>query len=100
VLVQVYRSPSGELALEAVLDGEAGLTVDDATLALTVSPYVRLTATYNPGLWPTALGVLLVTGGLLGSVVWPTRCLWLRQGNGVIEGTGDLPTNLTERKEE
>jgi hypothetical protein len=96
VLVQVYRSPSGELAVEALLEGEAELTVDDATLALTSLPYVRLTATNNPGLWPTALGVLSLAGGLLGSVAWPTRRLWLRQGDGAIEGTGDLPANVTE----
>jgi hypothetical protein len=100
VLVEVYRSPSGELAVEAVLDGEAELTIDDARLVLAISPYVRLTATYNPGLWPTALGVLFLTGGLLGSVVWPTRRLWLRQGDGVIEGTGDLSTNVTEGEED
>ena len=99
VLVQVYRSPSGELAVETVMEGEAELTVGDATLALTSSPYVRLTATYNPGLWPTAVGLLFLAGGLLGSVAWPARRLWLRQGEQAVEGTGDPPASLAESEE-
>lgn len=69
VLVQVYRSPPGQLATEAVLEGETELTVDDVTLTLTSLPYARLSATFNPSLWPTSVGLALLAAGLLGNVV-------------------------------
>jgi len=69
VIVQVYRSPPGELALEDVMEGEASLTVDGVTVHLASKPYARITATFNPGLWPTGAGVAFLTAGVLGSIV-------------------------------
>jgi hypothetical protein len=99
VLVQVYRSPPGRLLTEAVIERDAKLTVDDVTLEIASVPYARLTATFNPGLWPTGVGLVLLIAGLLGSVVWPARRLWLREGIGQIEGAGDLPPLLAGGRE-
>ena len=99
VLVQVYRSPPGRLTAETVVEREAELTVGDVTLKLTSTPYARLTATFNPGLWPTGAGLVLLGMGMLGSVVWPVRRLWLRQETEQLEGTGDLlPTSAWGRE--
>ena len=94
VLVQVYRSPPGRLITEMVVEGEAELTVDEVTLELASAPYARLTATFDPGLWPTGISLVLLTAGLLGSVVWPVRRFWLRGEAEEVEGTGDLPPVL------
>ncbi len=69
VLVQVYRSPPGELALQNVAEGETTVTVDGVTVHLTDEPYARITATFNPGLWPTGAGVVFLTAGVLGGIV-------------------------------
>lgn len=98
VLVQVYRSPSGQLTTAAVIEQESEMVVGDVTLMLASAPYARLTATFNPGLWPTGAGLLLLAGGLVGSVVWPGRRFWLRNGMQTAEGIGDLPTSLTQSK--
>jgi hypothetical protein len=98
VLVQVYRSPSGRLATETVVtEVETELAVGDITLALTHTPYARLTAVFNPGLWPTGFGLAILVVGLLGSMAWPVRRLWLREENEQIETLGDpLPTLVRE----
>jgi hypothetical protein len=90
VLVQVYRSPPGRLTNETVVQGDAELTVDDVTLELAGAPYARLTAAFNPGLWPTGAGLVLLGAGALGSAAWPVRRFWLRERNERIEVTGDL----------
>ena len=99
VLVQVFRSPPGRLATETIVEGEAKFTVDGVTLELTSAPYARVTATFNPGLWPTGAALVLLAVGLVGSVAWPIRHLWLREGSDQIEVTGDLPAALTESRE-
>jgi len=99
VLVQVYRSPPGRLTTETVVEGDADLTVGDVTLKLVSAPYARLTATFNPGLWPTGAGLVLLAAGLLGSMIWPVRRFWLREGTDGVEGSGDLPRALTKDEE-
>jgi len=101
VRVQFYRSPPGRFITEMVTEkgGSAELTVDEVTLRLTRAPYTRLTATFNPGLWLTAAGLVLLIAGLLGSVAWPVRCFWLREEAGGIEGAGDLPLVLARGEE-
>ncbi len=89
MLVQVYRSPAGQLATETVVEGDAKLTVGDVTLELTSAPYARLAAAFNPGLWPTAAGLVLLGAGMLGSAAWPARRFWLREGMEGFEGAGD-----------
>jgi len=99
VLVQVYRSPSGQLITEAVVKENTDLAVGDVTLELTSVPYARLTAAFNPGLWPTAAGLVLLGAGMLGGAAWPVRRLWLREGTERIEGAGDplpMPTRSGE----
>ena len=90
VLVQVYRSPPGRLVTEAEVEEEIKLPVDDVTLELTSVPYARLTVIFNPGLWPTSAGLVVLTVGLLGSIAWPARKLWLREETERIQVTGDL----------
>ena len=98
VLVQFYRSPPGRLATETVVEGDAELTVEGVTLDLRSIPYARLTTTFNPGLWPTCAGLVLLIAGLLGSTAWPARRFWLREESGEAKGTGDLPPNLARNK--
>jgi hypothetical protein len=89
VLVQVYRSPAGQLTTETVVEGDAELAVGDVTLELTSAPYARLAAAFNPGIWPTAAGLVLLGSGGLGGAAWPVRRFWLREGMDQVEGTGD-----------
>jgi hypothetical protein len=99
VLVQIYRSPAGQLTTETVVEGDAELTVGDVTLELASTPYARLAAAFNPGLWPTATGLMLLGAGMLGSVAWPARRFWLREGMDGFESAGDpLPVSLRERE--
>ncbi|MEE8392057.1 MAG: hypothetical protein V3S14_14855 [Anaerolineae bacterium] len=90
VLVQVYRSPPGRLVTETEIEEDVKLSVDGVTLELASVPYARMTVIFNPGLWPTSVGLVILTMGRLGSIVWPTRRLWLREGTDHIETSGDL----------
>jgi hypothetical protein len=91
VLVQIYRSPPGRLVTQTILEGQAKLlSIDDVTLELGRVSYARLAAVFNPGLWPASVGLVLLVIGLLGSVAWPVHRLWLREGTGQVETTGDL----------
>jgi len=98
VLVQVYRSPPGRLVTETVMEGDAELTVDDVTLEFTAAPYARLTTTFNPGLWPTGIGLVFLMVGLWGSVAWPARRFWLREEAGGARGAGALPSVLVREE--
>ncbi len=73
VLVQVYCYPPVRLETEAVVEGDTELTVDGARLHFTSVPYARVTATFNPGLWPTCIGIALAAVGLGGRIVWSVR---------------------------
>jgi hypothetical protein len=79
VLVQVYHSPPWRLVTETVVEEEAQVTVDDVTLMLTNIPYTQLTAAFNPGRWPTGIGLVFLVIGLLGNVAWPERRFRLRE---------------------
>ena len=99
VLAQVYRSPPGRLVTETKIEEEVKLSVDDITLKLTSVSYARLTVIFNPGLWPTSIGLVVLTVGLLGSIAWPVRRLWLREEAERIETTGDLLPTMTRNRE-
>jgi len=99
LLVQVYRSPPGQLTTETIIEGDTQLPVEGVTLNFASTPYTRLAATFNPGRWPTGVGLLLLVIGLLGSIVWPVRRFWLRKGAGQVEIAGDLPPNLAKGEE-
>jgi len=98
VLVRVYRSPSGRLEAETVVEGDVELTVDDVTLRLSSVPYARLTVAFNPGLWPTGLGLVILGAGMLGTAAWPARRFWLREGVEHVEGSGDLRPTLARSR--
>ncbi len=99
VLLQVYRSPPGQLITEIVVEGDTELAVDEVRLELTSVPYAQTSAIFNPGLWPTGIGLVLLGAGLLGSVVWPGRRFWLLEETGEIKGSGDLPPALARGRE-
>ncbi len=65
LLVQAYRSPSGELVAEAVVGEKAALEIGDVTLEIVSSPYARLAVTHSPGAGLSAAGVLVLLGGVL-----------------------------------
>lgn len=73
VLVQVHRYPPIQLETEAVVEGDTELAIGDVTLRLASAPYARVTATFNPGLWPTGIGIVLAIMGLGGSIIWSAR---------------------------
>jgi hypothetical protein len=73
VLVRVRRYPSLRLETEAVVEGDTELAVSDVRLCFTSVPYARVTATFNPGRWPTGIGIMLTIVGLGGSIVWLAR---------------------------
>jgi hypothetical protein len=100
--VQVYRSPPGEMISETVTDegGEAELSVEGVTLEFTPAPYARITASRNPGRWSAGIGLVLLMGGLVGSLVWPPRRFWLREREDLVEAAGPLPPSLVTVEEE
>lgn len=71
VLVQVYRYPPVRLETEAVLEGDTELAIDDVRLRFASAPYAQVTATFNPGLWPAGIGIVLSLVGLGGCIVRP-----------------------------
>jgi hypothetical protein len=73
VLVQIYHYPPIQLETETVVKGDAELRVDGATLRFVNRPYAQVTATFNPGMWPTGIGIALAIVGLVGSVVRSAR---------------------------
>ena len=99
IRLRVYRSPSADLATETIVDGNAKLVVDDATIELTSRPYALLTATFNPGAGITGVGLAILIAGLLGSITWPARRLWLRENGTRVEATGDIPPVLMSEEE-
>ncbi|MEE8306391.1 MAG: hypothetical protein V3R81_03945 [Gammaproteobacteria bacterium] len=99
VTVQVYRSPPGRLVDEREVQGEGTISVDDVTLKLTNAPHARLTAVFNPGLWPSSAGLVALAVGLLGNIAWPARRLWLREEDEQIEASGSSLPPLAESRE-
>jgi hypothetical protein len=73
VLVQVHSYPPIQLEAEAVVEGDTELAIGDVRLCFTSAPYARVTATFNPGRWPTGIGIVLTVVGLGGSIVRPVR---------------------------
>jgi hypothetical protein len=98
VLVQVYRSPPGRLVTETRIEEESKLSVDGVTLEFTSVPYARLAVIFNPGLWPTSVGLVILTVGLFGNIAWPMRKLWLQENAEQVQATGDLLPMLTKDK--
>jgi hypothetical protein len=73
VRVQVYHYPPVQLETETVVQGDAELKVDNVTLNFVSKPYAQVIVTFNPGLWPTGIGIALAIVGLAGSIIQPTR---------------------------
>jgi len=99
VTVQVYRSPPGRLVDEKQVQDKDTISVGDVTLKFTNAPHARLTAVFNPGLWPSALGLVVLVVGLMGNIAWPERRLWLREENEQIETNGAFLPTLAESRE-
>ena len=69
VYVRVYRSPPGRLEMEQVLLGSGEVSVEGVTLQVASTPFTRIAARFNPGLWPTGFGLALTVVGVVGCVV-------------------------------
>jgi hypothetical protein len=69
VYVRVYRSPPGRLEMEQVLLGSGEVSVEGVALQVASTPFTRIAATFNPGLWPTGFGLALTVVGVVGCVV-------------------------------
>ena len=82
VLIQVYRSPPGRLEAETLIESDTEVTIDNVTLKLTSLPYARVTATFNPGMWPTGIGLVLVIAGVIGSIARAVRITPSADGEG------------------
>ena len=68
VLVQAYRSPSGDLAAEEIVRGRASVPVRDVELQLDSTPYAMVTVGRNPGRWPTIAGLVVVLAGIAAAI--------------------------------
>jgi hypothetical protein len=83
ITVQAYRSSTGELAAEAVVEEEVSLPVGSVTLEVTVVPYVTVAALYSPGRWPAVSGLILLLVGIVWSIAGQ-----IARYRGVQEGMG------------
>lgn len=93
IVVQAYRSPSGQLVAEHVVEGaeESAIPLEDVDLALTPTPYVQLSVTRNPGRWPTAMGIVILIIGILGQMTWPPHRTWIKETDERVELSGHDP---------
>jgi hypothetical protein len=91
-LVQLYRSPLGELVTESQVEEQTTLSVDGVIVEFSTVPHARLTAVFNPGLWPTGIGIVFLVVGLLGNIVWPEHRFWLQENGGQTEAAGQIET--------
>jgi hypothetical protein len=91
VLVQVYRSPPGQLAMERVVHPGDPLSWEGVRVSLAPVPYARVTAVSDPGLWPATIGLVLLVTGLVGGVFWPQGRFWLRTRADSLEWAGATP---------
>lgn len=67
-LAQVYRSSSGKLIASAEVEGDEEMIVNGTILRLTRVPYAHINTAFNPGLWPTSVGLALWSIGLAGEI--------------------------------
>lgn len=94
--LQVYRSPSGQLALQTLVEEDIELAIGETRLTLTRAPYIRLSLVHNPGAWPTGLGILLMAVSVGGVLLWPVRRVWVKEGRGGVAAAGDIPLGLVQ----
>lgn len=95
ILVQVYQSPTGVLIAEESTEGETELNMTEGTLRIESEPFIRFSATCNPGLWPSRVGLVLLIAGLLSSTIWPAHHLLALEEESKLSVVGDLPPALT-----
>ena len=100
--IQIYNSPTGDIIAERTTEegGYGEFAVAGVTLEFGPAPFARATAVHNPGRLPAALGLLLLTLGLLGSLAYSERRFWLRVQESTMEGIGSLPTWLCREGED
>jgi len=89
--VQVFRSPSGELTQEVLVEGDADLVEGPLHIRLARSPYLIVTAVRDPGYWLKMVGLAIAGPALLGLVLWPARRLWVRQDGPHLVVAGRFP---------
>ena len=99
--VQAYRSPPGEIVAELITGdgGQTELMLEGVKLELSPAPYVEATVSRNPGRWTTAVGLVLLVGGILTNLVRPGGRFWLRESEGWIEAAGRVPLSVLAEEE-
>ena len=99
IVVQVYQSPTGALIAEETTKGGSDLNIAEGTLRIESEPYVRFSATSNPGIWPSRAGLVLLIAGLMSSTVWTARHSRVLEDESKLSATGDLPPALMDTVE-
>jgi hypothetical protein len=95
-LLQIFRSPSGELVRETLVTGGFELVEGDSRVRLARTEYLVLAAVYDPGYWLKVVALVGVALALPLRALWPVRRLRLRNDGGRLAGSGDLPGWLVE----
>jgi hypothetical protein len=68
LVVQAYRSSSGELVGERAVRGRSSLSVGEVMIEVKVIPYARTTAHYSPGRWSAVAGVIALLIGVVSAI--------------------------------
>jgi hypothetical protein len=68
-IVQIYRSPTGEIIAQSDINGDARIEVEGRMLLVEALPYVEARVVHNPGLPVTLFGVTLLLTGVLGTLL-------------------------------
>jgi hypothetical protein len=95
--VQVYRTPSGEMAQEVVVSGDISLYEGDTHITVNRSYYLEFSASSDPGYWFKVIGLIVTAISLLVRVAWPPRRFWFRRDDSGLVGGGDLPAGYAEQ---
>lgn len=98
--IQIFRSPSGSLIQEAVLEEDMDLSQGDTDIHFLRGHYLIFTAAYDPALWLKVTGVIIAALALLAQGIWPPRRLWVRSNGSDLVGVGDLPPGLLADSED
>lgn len=81
LLVQAYRSPSGELAAEATVREGASVPIGEVTIDIQAHRFATITVGYIPGRWPALVGAATVVIGLIGTALHPCSAAIYRRGS-------------------
>ena len=95
LLVQIFRTPSGEMAQEVVMVGDTSLFEDDIHITVARSYYLVFSASNDPGYWFKVIGLIVTAISLLIQTIWLPGRFWVRRDDTGLGG-GELPADFTE----